>query len=210
MAQEDKKKPAGRREFIISLILYTLGTFLCCVARYMETGSIVAALFVLVSFLYLTVVFILYGIFRVKAYQMGTLLVAFIFGAFTLGIAMRLYAKIWWYDLLVHGVSGVFLSLAGLCLCYYLGNAGGNLTTVFCFCFAMTGGALWEIVEYVLFLITGIESQHVATTGVGDTMEDLMICLFGAVIFAILHQLYIRKGWFSWLFVPAEQFKGNS
>lgn len=46
--------------------------------------------------------------------------------------------------------------------------------------------AMWEIVEYTGFLLFGYDSQNVAATGVGDTMEDMMICLAGTVITCVL------------------------
>ena len=213
MDKEIRKQYSHRKAFYISLLLYTLGVIFCTVVRWLETGDILSVLIVLASFLYLLVIPVLYGILRLKAYTLAIVLEAFIFCAFTLGTALRWYTKIWWYDLLMHGLSGLLFSLFGLCAYYLLREekersprADGWLSTAFSFCFSMMIAGMWEIIEYVLFLITGYDSQNVPTTGVGDTMEDMMICLAGAAVFALLQLLYTRKGKLSRLFSPASEF----
>lgn len=213
MGDEVHINKRGRRMFYISLIVYTIGVAICCVARWFETREVLPVFIVLASFLYLLIIPALYGILRLKAYTLAVVLEAFLFCAFTLGTALRWYTKIWWYDLLMHGISGLLFSLFGLC-CFYLlredkhapVKENGYLATAFSFCFSMMIAGMWEIIEYTLFLITGYDSQNVAATGVGDTMEDMMICLAGAAVFAVLQLLYIRKGWFHALFAPAEEF----
>ena len=208
-----RRQTRQRKAFYISLLLYTLGVVICAVLRWMETGEVLSVLIVLASFLYLLVIPVLYGILRLKAYRLAIVLEAFIFCAFTLGTAMRWYTKIWWYDLLMHGLSGLLFSLFGLCAYYLLREdkeksprADGFVSTAFSFCFSMMIAGMWEIIEYVLFLITGYDSQNVPTTGVGDTMEDMMICLAGAAVFALLQLIYTKKGKLRLLFSPTEEF----
>ena len=53
---------------------------------------------------------------------------------------------------------------------------------------------IWEIIEYALSYLLGNDCQNVLTTGVNDTMQDMIVCLIGALVFLIPLLLYYLKG----------------
>ena len=211
--ENDKETVRSRRIYRITVLLYIAATLVCAVGRWMETKAVWPVLVVLLSLAYLFIMPLLFRIFRLRpGYLMAALLDIFIFMAFTLGTGMRWYDKIGWFDLLAHGLSGVLFTLFGICAFHLLREdkhqprANGALCVGFSFCFANMIAGLWEIVEYTMFLATGYDSQHVADTGVGDTMEDMMICLLGAVVACILLAVHLKTSKKLLLFAPTDEF----
>ena len=45
----------------------------------------------------------------------------------------------------------------------------------------MAVAGLWELAEYAINLVTGRDVQHVLDTGVGDTMQDMLVCMIGTI-----------------------------
>ena len=45
----------------------------------------------------------------------------------------------------------------------------------------MAVAGLWELAEYGINLVTGRDVQHVLDTGVGDTMQDMLVCMIGTI-----------------------------
>lgn len=218
-AASEMEKSGTKNQWIyrITVILYIVGTVICGVVRFMQTRSVVSVLIVAASFLYLLIMPLVFWLFRIKpGYLIAALMDVFIFLAFTLGTAMRWYTVFGWYDLFAHCLSGVLFTLFGICAYHLLRQDKGQplgeepwVCAGFSFCFSMMIAGMWEIIEYTLFLITGYDSQNVAATGVGDTMEDMMICLLGTVITCVLLAVHIKKHRLL-LFVPAEEFCGNN
>ena len=46
----------------------------------------------------------------------------------------------------------------------------------------MAVAGLWEIGEYILSKITLRDMQNVASTGVADSMQDMIVCLLGTLL----------------------------
>ena len=84
-------------------------------------------------------------------------------------------------------MSGCVFAAVGLCGFYLLREdkrapmkKDRLLAVSFSFLFSMTAAGLWEIVEYVIYLFFGNDSQYAVApyagfNGVADTMEDMMI-----------------------------------
>lgn len=150
--------------------------------------------------LYLLIPFLARWLFRLKpAYALDILLYAFIFLAFDFGVAFGGYSKVPFSDKIVHGISGMVFTVIGLCAYYVLtvdkhkGMYYNRFASVgFAFCFTMTTAAFWEFIEYFGFVLTGHDSQNVAATGTGDTMQDMLICMAGGLIVCVL-LLYTMK-----------------
>lgn len=110
-----------------------------------------------------------------------------------LGTAMDFYHKIWFYDLLMHGVSG-FLCCA-IIFMFIMDWNGSKLSPIGCmvmiFGFSMGVAALWEIIEFVSDIMTGGDSQRVlesmaaGKSPISDTMEDIIVAMAGSVVFFI-------------------------
>lgn len=119
--------------------------------------------------------------------------------AFTIGMAFGGYAKIPYYDKIVHGLSGVFFAFAGYIIYFCIKperkilTADKTLCIYTSFSTAMTSAAIWEIYEYLYSLISKTDPQGVLHSGVGDTMHDIIACGIGAVIFCIIVYIKILK-----------------
>lgn len=123
------------------------------------------------------------------------LYLAFIFGSIFLGEIMRFYDLISSWDILLHTTSGVMLSAF---LYFILENKAPyikfNYLLFFSFCFAVAGGALWEIFEFSVDVILGTNTQTYALPNgipfIGqhalvDTMTDLIVDTLGSIFFII-------------------------
>ena len=47
--------------------------------------------------------------------------------------------------------------------------------------------SLWECFEYVANIFFGGDAQRVATTGVNDTMQDIIVAFIGAIIVSAMY-----------------------
>ncbi len=130
----------------------------------------------------------IYRIFRWRSVeQLNFLVLAFVFLAYPLGACVDFYREIPGFDKLAHALSGAFVGL--LCLVLYYAVKPGHaierrdraLALCFVFFGSMAVAGLWEIAEYFVNRITGIDVQRVAATGVADTMQDMIVCLLGTV-----------------------------
>lgn len=135
--------------------------------------------------------------------QLTTLAYLYTTLAFTIGMAMQAYHWAPYYDKIIHTLSGAFFSFLGLLLLATLMShqepKGGCLdfpvAALFSTSFSMMIAAVWELYEYALSLFTDMDPQNVLTTGVHDTMQDILVCLVGALLFLIPEYLYFRKGY---------------
>lgn len=127
----------------------------------------------------------------------------FIFSAQVLGEIHGFYEKIFWWDSMLHLISGVVLGLVGFLFVYLLnenGNKNVNLSPVFvvivAFCVAMTLGVFWEFFEYGADRIFGFNMQKYrlpGQDGLVDTMNDLIIDAIGATIACGIGWVYMKK-----------------
>ena len=119
--------------------------------------------------------------------------------SFTIGMALQAYHTVPFYDKLLHTLSGAFFTFLGL-ICYALLKPERSIrkeefpaAAVFSFSFSMMIAACWEIYEYAISLFTSLDPQNVLTTGVHDTMQDMIVCLAGTLLFLIPEYIYFVK-----------------
>lgn len=160
-----------------------------------------------VSLLFLLVPFVGERLFRLRlGYPMKATVMAFCLLGYSLGTALHWFdlgtGWAWFdsllgYDKLIHGLSGILFTVIGLC--FYGKLTGGELRgsrrlleISYAFFFSMFVAVIWEIAEFSGFLLTGHDSQHTLTTGVFDTMEDIISCFIGSVITALDYYLFTR------------------
>ena len=121
-------------------------------------------------------------------------LAVFVIMAVGMGTVMGLYDKISWWDLLLHGLSGLLCAIAIFMLIIRWGGAklspAGCMVIIAVFALGISG--LWEIIEYAFDAISGNDAQKVAESlaagkaGTADSMEDMMISLVGVAVFYIM------------------------
>ena len=122
------------------------------------------------------------------SYALDTLILLFSTISYQLGACLDFYHRVPGFDKIAHFLSGTFAGI--LCvLLYCLLNPGKKLSkehlpTLLFFVFfgSMAVAGLWEIGEYLLSKISLRDMQNVASTGVADTMQDMIVCLAGTLL----------------------------
>ena len=119
-----------------------------------------------------------------------------LFASFVLGEVSDFYERIWWWDLALHGFSAMLMGFIGF-LTVYVFHMTHRLevkpfhVAAFTFGFAVTIGTLWEIFEFLMDWYVGTNMQK---SGLIDTMTDLIINAFGALVAATTGFLYVKNG----------------
>ena len=163
--------------------------------------------------LFLAVPWFLEKVFRLRlGQQLICIYTIFCFLLHMVGLVMRGYYVIPYFDKIAHTLSGPFCTLAGLALFYVLKpvkkieTSDCGLASVFSISVSIAIAGLWEISEYIISLLFGTDPQNVRGTGVGDSMMDMIVCTAGSLLFLISILLYYRKGKRSFLMGALEQF----
>lgn len=119
----------------------------------------------------------------------------FLLGTIFLGEMADFYERFWWWDMMLHGGSAIGLGLAGVILMLILlkGNrmtAAPLIVSIFAFSFAVATGVLWEIYEFAMDQLFGMNMQK---SGLVDTMWDLIIDCVGAAAGAGAGYVYLTR-----------------
>lgn len=122
----------------------------------------------------------------------------FIFSAQYLGEIMGFYEKFWWWDLLLHGIFGIFGFITAIYLLQSVFIRNSKTTkrlftffnAVFAFSFTIILGTLWEMFEFAgdYFFKT-----HMIDEGLNDTVSDLLIKIVAAFITSIIYVYNAHK-----------------
>ncbi|MFD3155488.1 hypothetical protein ACFIJ5_01195 [Haloimpatiens sp. FM7330] len=125
------------------------------------------------------------------------IILLFIFASQYLGEMKNYYLKFWWWDLMLHTLSGLILGFLGFLLVYILNKEekvnvylSPFFMALFAFTFAVSVGALWEIFEFSMDNIFGLNMQK---SGLVDTMWDLIVDSIGAIVAAFSGYLYEKN-----------------
>ena len=117
----------------------------------------------------------------------------FVLATLYLGEVQDFYNRFWWWDLALHFGSAMGFGILGFLLVFMLFQgdryaappwAVGALS----FCLAMTVGVLWEIFEYAMDSLFGLQMM---TSGLPDTMGDLVVDAVGAALAALAGVVYL-------------------
>ncbi|NRZ97369.1 hypothetical protein [Clostridium tetanomorphum] len=118
-------------------------------------------------------------------------IVFFMFISLYLGTLKNFYRFIWW-DTMLHLISGLILGLLAIVLMENLNmeNFSSHLLNpkfifLYILSFVALCGVIWEIYEFTVDTLFGLDMQGASFTGVVDTMEDLIADLVGGIIPAI-------------------------
>jgi hypothetical protein len=139
------------------------------------------------------------------------IIVLFIYAGIFLSVQFNLYYTFFWWDDLLHTLSGVIIGFIGFILVYKLNykysmNINPLLVAVFSFTFAVTLGVIWEILEFSMDVLIGSAHQKwdlpeteimmgkaYQGSGLRDTMSDLIVDSAGAFITSIItYYMYKR------------------
>jgi len=138
----------------------------------------------------------------------------FIFAGTFLGQALSFFDRFFWWDTMLHTISGVILGLLAFALTSALNNSERTkvalnpfYVALFSFTFAVAIGGLWEIGEYMMDWIfkttmqcwnddpslyfTGNDYQGAAII---DSMEDMIVSTLGAIVVSVIGYFYLSRG----------------
>lgn len=128
----------------------------------------------------------------------------FSFAALFLGEVRDYYRRVWWWDIALHGTSGLLLGILGFLLVYVLNESRRldlsmrpRFVALFAFLFAVSVGTLWEIFEFAMDQLAGTTMQKPMLgdpSGLTDTMWDLIVDAIGAAAVSILGWWYMNRG----------------
>ena len=127
----------------------------------------------------------------------------FVFATLFLGEIRDYYQRIWWWDIALHTGSGLLLGIVGFLLVYVLNQSRRidiylrpGFVALFAFMFAVTVGALWEIFEFAMDMLFGLNMQKPMAgdpSGLTDTMWDLIVDAGGALVISFLGWRYMER-----------------
>lgn len=125
-----------------------------------------------------------------------TATIIFLYMTLFLGEVGGFYEKFWWWDVVLHTGSAVGFGLIGAIILILLFQEGKVKASpvwisVFAFSFAVAIGAVWEIFEFGMDQIFGMNMQR---SGLVDTMADLIVDSIGALLAAFTCYAYLTKG----------------
>lgn len=130
-------------------------------------------------------------------YEFESLAVLFVYMALFMGEFQSYYTRFWWWDAVLHTGSGFLLGIMGFLLVFVMNEKKDidldlqpKFVALFAFMFAMGMGALWEIFEFGMDQLFGMNMQK---SGLVDTMWDLIVDGLGAITIAILGWGYLKK-----------------
>lgn len=121
-----------------------------------------------------------------------------------LGEVRGYYTRYWWWDIALHTSSGFLLGIVGFLLVHVMNEVEDinrhmrpGFVAFFAFLFAVAIGALWEIFEFAMDTLLGLNMQKPMLgdpSGLTDTMWDLIVDTLGALVISILGYRYVRTG----------------
>ncbi len=122
------------------------------------------------------------------------IIVVFVFSTMFLGEVFDFYERYWWWDVVLHGGSAIAFGMIGFLFVFYLFEgdrfaAPPIAMTFIAFCFAISIGAMWEIFEFSMDQLFGLNMQK---SGLIDTMWDLIVDVIGASLGSFVGYFYLK------------------
>lgn len=114
--------------------------------------------------------------------------ILFIILAHFLGVILRFYDKLLYYDKVVHFLFGF---VASYILLFFVKNKSVYKTIISIIVLTIFLATMWEIYEYICSIVFNVDPQNNLTTGVNDTMQDIIVAFLGSILYSILY--YFKK-----------------
>lgn len=134
--------------------------------------------------------------------EFEALAIVFVFASLFLGEVRGYYTRFAWWDVALHTASGFLLGILGFLLVYVLNekrdiefHVKPGFVALFAFMFAVAMGALWEIFEFSMDQLLGMNMQKPMLSdpsGLTDTMWDLVVDTVGAAVISVLGYGWLR------------------
>ncbi len=135
-------------------------------------------------------------------------IVVFVVASLFLGEVFDFYERYWWWDLALHTTSAIGFGLVGFVFIFALFEGDRYAAPPWAIgfismCLAMAIGVLWEIFEFTMDSLFGLNMQK---SGLQDTMWDLIVGTFGAIIAGSAGAAYLKGRERGWLTGLIDQF----
>jgi hypothetical protein len=122
------------------------------------------------------------------------IVVLFIYATLFLGEVHGFYTRFWWWDMALHAGAGMAFGFIGFLILYSFYRDGrfqapSSLIAVLSFSAALAIGAIWEIFEFAMDVLFGLNMQR---SSLLDTMRDLIVDTIGACVAAVSGYVYLR------------------
>lgn len=171
--------------FKISIIVIAIVFLFRCIfdPNYSKWGGVIAG--VILPFL----PEIFSKLFRIKiSYRVELMYYIFLILALSLGISADLYKTVPLYDKAVHTLSGAGTALIGFYMLRYFKaeKTPAIFRGMFMIFFSISVAVAWEFFEFFCDKCLGQHMQQLVTTGVDDTMLDMLVATIGAIIGGVL------------------------
>ena len=119
------------------------------------------------------------------------LLILFIWGVNTFADQVHLYYLLWWFDIPMHMLGGIWVALTSMVIYYHLGFHRHDRSTAFVvstmLAATLIAGIFWEVFEFSVEHFVKLNDN-----GVFDTLKDLFDDMIGATIASVI---FIKKGY---------------
>ena len=130
--------------------------------------------------------YILQKVFKLKISDgFSFMYIIFIFMAHYLGVIEKFYSSFYYYDKIVHTLSGIFTAYIAYLILKNkkINDVLFNIVFIISFTFMIAG--VWEIFEFTCNALFGGDAQRVVETGVSDTMGDIIFAFIGSIMFIL-------------------------
>lgn len=121
----------------------------------------------------------------------------FVFGAHFLGSIVDFYHIVNNYDKIMHLLFGIITAFLGLYTLINLGKYDQKnifFNVLFIISFVLMIAAFWEFFEYFSDILFKQDAQNVLTTGIHDTMKDMIAAFLGSILFNIVYVYEVKSG----------------
>ena len=129
--------------------------------------------------------------------------IGFVFASLFLGEIRDYYVRFWWWDMVLHTMSGFLLGIIGFLLVHIMNETEKidvhmkpGFVAFFAFMFALGVGTLWEVLEFTMDSAFGMNMQKPMLgdpSGLTDTMWDLIVDATGALVISVLGWRYLKN-----------------
>lgn len=121
--------------------------------------------------------------------------ILFIFFAQILGSVLRFYQTVPYYDKFIHFISGFLSCTFALVIIkkYHLQTQKLSFRNLLILLMSLAVAVGWEMFEYTSDKILKGDTQNVLTTGVNDTMQDVIMAFLASLFFIIFYSFKERR-----------------
>lgn len=179
---------------IVLILVSIIGSFYFVFTRDNQLGLILKDASIIIT---ITLPYIVEKLFKIKI-DINTKFayIIFVFMAHFLGATCELYNKIYWFDKFTHTLSGVLTAYAAILLLKHLKKYNKKdrfFNVLFIIAFTLMIASFWEMFEFTANILFGGDAQKVASTGVTDTMMDIIVAFLGSILYSIIYLFFNKK-----------------